>query len=204
MPFGKILRIDPNGTNSGNGQYGIPATNPFATDTTGKLKEIYAYGFRNPYRFSFDSATGQLWVGDVGQSNREEVDTVTNGSNYGWPFREGTRDNSADAGRTTPAGFTSISPIGEYTHGDGIATIGGFIYHGSDIPALDGKYVFGDLGGPSAHRPYVLHGYHHGRDQRIQLLRRHGADIEFVWLRAGHQRRAVRAFFQRQHFGHCS
>jgi glucose/arabinose dehydrogenase len=149
VPFGKILRIDPNGNNSTNGQYGIPSTNPFASGAGGNLKEIYAYGLRNPYRFSFDSATGALWVGDVGQSNREEVDTVVNGGNYGWPFREGTRDNSADAGRTTPMGFSSLSPVGEYTHGDGIATIGGFVYHGSDIPVLDGKYVFGDLGGAS-------------------------------------------------------
>jgi glucose/arabinose dehydrogenase len=149
VPFGKILRIDPSGSNSANGKYGIPATNPFASGAGGDLREIYAYGFRNPYRFSFDSATGDLWVGDVGQSNREEVDNVINGGNYGWPFMEGTRDNSADAGRTTPAGFSSLAPVGEYTHGDGIATIGGFVYHGADIPALDGKYVFGDLGGPS-------------------------------------------------------
>ncbi|HZZ29775.1 MAG TPA: PQQ-dependent sugar dehydrogenase [Pirellulales bacterium] len=151
VPFGKILRIDPNGTNSANGQYGIPSTNPFASGAGGNLKEIYAYGFRNPYRFSFDSATGALWVGDVGQSNREEIDTVTGGGNYGWPFREGTRDNSGSngSGRTTPGGFTSIAPVGEYTHGDGEAIIGGFVYHGSLIPALQGKYVFGDLGGTS-------------------------------------------------------
>ena len=149
VPFGKILRIDPNGTNSTNGKYGIPTDNPFASGAAGNLKEIYAYGMRNPYRFSFDSATGKLWVGDVGQGNREEVDTIVNGGNYGWPFREGTRDNSGDAGRTTPGGFTSLAPVGEYTHSDGIATIGGFVYHGSLIPALAGKYVFGDLGGPS-------------------------------------------------------
>jgi glucose/arabinose dehydrogenase len=149
VPFGKILRIDPNGNNSTNGQYGIPSTNPFASGAGGNLKEIYAYGLRNPYRFSFDSATGALWVADVGQSNREEVDNVVNGGNYGWPFREGTRDNSADTGRTTPMGFSSLAPVGEYTHGDGIATIGGFVYHGSANPALDGKYVFGDLGGTS-------------------------------------------------------
>ena len=149
VPFGKILRIDPNGNNSTNGQYGIPSTNPFASGAGSNLKEIYAYGFRNPYRFSFDSATGALWVADVGQSNREEVDNVVNGGNYGWPFREGTRDNGADTGRTTPMGFSSLAPVGEYTHGDGIATIGGFVYHGSAIPALDGKYVFGDLGGTS-------------------------------------------------------
>ncbi len=147
VPFGKILRIDPNGTNSANGQYGIPATNPFANGANGNLKEIYAYGLRNPYRISFDS--GKLYVGDVGQSNREEIDTITNGGNYGWPFLEGTRDNSADAGRTTPAGFTSIAPIAEYTHSDGEAVIGGAVYRGPTDPALNGQYVFGDLGGTS-------------------------------------------------------
>jgi glucose/arabinose dehydrogenase len=143
--FGKILRIDPNGNNSANGQYGIPASNPLAGQS-GKVQEIYAYGLRNPYRFSFDSATGQLFAGDVGQNNREEVDIISNGGNFGWPFREGTRDNSGDFGEPTPAGFSSITPIAEYTHGDGQAIIGGFVYHGSAIPQLDGKYVFGDLG----------------------------------------------------------
>ena len=147
VPFGKILRIDPNGNNSANHQYGIPPTNPFASGAGG-LKEIYAYGLRNPYRFNFDSATGALLVGDVGQTQREEVDSITSGGNYGWPYFEGTRDNTGTngSGRTLPGGFTSIAPIAEYTHGDGIATLGGYVYHGSDIPALAGKYVFGDLG----------------------------------------------------------
>ena len=147
VPFGKILRIDPNGNNSANGQYGIPPTNPFASGAGG-LKEIYAYGLRNPYRFNFDSATGALLVGDVGQSAREEVDSVTAGGNYGRPYFEGTRDNTGanGSGRTPPGGFTSIAPIAEYTHGDGIATLGGYVYHGSGIPVLAGKYVFGDLG----------------------------------------------------------
>jgi glucose/arabinose dehydrogenase len=147
VPFGKILRIDPNGTNSANGQYGIPATNPFASGSGG-LKEIYAYGLRNPYRFGFDSSTGKLLEGDVGQSQREEVNVITAGGNYGWPFLEGTRDNSGSngSGRTLPSGFTSIAPIAEYTHGDGIAILGGFVYRGSAFPSLSGKYIFGDLG----------------------------------------------------------
>jgi len=146
-PFGKILRIDPNGNNSANGQYGIPPTNPFASGAGG-LKEIYAYGLRNPYRFNFDSASGALLVGDVGQTQREEIDSITAGGNYGWPYFEGTRDNTGANGsqRTPPIGFTSIAPIAEYTHSDGIATLGGFVYHGSSIPELAGKYVFGELG----------------------------------------------------------
>ncbi len=152
--FGKLLRINPNPaagagfTTSTNSQYSTPNTNPFAT--SGGLPEIYADGLRNPYRFSFDSATGKLYLGNVGQSNIESVDTVTNGGNYGWPYFEGTRNNQADTGRTAPVGFTFTTPISEYTHGDGEAIIGGEVYHGSAIPALDNQYVFGDLGGTSS------------------------------------------------------
>ncbi|HEX3358012.1 MAG TPA: PQQ-dependent sugar dehydrogenase, partial [Tepidisphaeraceae bacterium] len=142
-------RIDPNGTNSANHQYGIPPTNPFAAG--GGLGEIYTYGMRNPYRFSFDSVTGHLIVGDVGQDTREEVDDVTVGGagNYGWPYKEGTSTNS---NWTAPGGFTSIAPIAEYqnsaaNNGGGDAVIGGFVYHGSLMPQLDGKYIFGDLDG---------------------------------------------------------
>ncbi len=143
--FGKILRIDPRGNNSANKQYGIPSNNPFVAG--GGLKEIYAYGLRNPYRISFDRATNLLYAGDVGQGSREEVDNITNGGNYGWVYREGTI--ATPGGRTAPGGFTSIDPIAEYTHGDGDAIQGGFVYRGSAIPALVGKYVFGDYQGTS-------------------------------------------------------
>jgi glucose/arabinose dehydrogenase len=155
VPFGKILRINPNPsagagfTTSANGQYSIPNSNPFISGAGGNMKEIYAYGLRNPYRIDFDSATGTFYVGDVGQSNREEVDTISNGGNYGWPFMEGTRDNSADAQRTKPGGFISIAPIAEYTHSDGEAIIGGDIYRKTGGGVLDGQYLFGDLGGVS-------------------------------------------------------
>ena len=156
---GKIIRIDPNGNNSANGKYGIPADNPFVT-TAGALPEIYAYGLRNPYRFSFDSATGSLIVGDVGQNEVEEVDKIVKGGNYGWVTKEGTflfnrtgpnagTDNPVNS-PGSPAGL--IDPILEYDHnfndpagGGGNAVIGGFVYHGSLLPQLDGKYVFGDL-----------------------------------------------------------
>ena len=88
-PLGKILRIDVNGSNSANGQYGIPHNNPFVS-TPGAVKEIYAFGFRNSYRFSFDSRTGDLYVGDVGQNDIEEVNIVVRGGNYGWAIKEGT------------------------------------------------------------------------------------------------------------------
>ncbi len=151
--MGKMLRIDPTGSNSTNGKYGIPSTNPFV-GVSGDVPEIYAYGFRNPFKFSFDSATGNLIVGDVGQNNVEEVDQVTSGGNYGWATKEGTfRFNRSDGsvGANSPglpAGL--IDPLVEYDHTAGQAVIGGFVYHGSLLPQLDGDYVFGDLSGSSS------------------------------------------------------
>ncbi len=150
--MGKVLRIDPTGDNSANGKYGIPSDNPFV-GVPGALPEIYAYGFRNPYRFSFDSATGNLILGDVGQNEVEEVDNVTKGANYGWATKEGTflfnrtsgaigTDNPTNS-PGSPAGLTD--PVLEYDHNSGQAVIGGFVYHGSLIPQLDGDYIFGDL-----------------------------------------------------------
>jgi glucose/arabinose dehydrogenase len=150
--MGKILRIDPNGTNSSNGKYGIPADNPFAGQSD-KAQEIYATGFRNPYRFSFDKATGRLIANDVGQISVEEVDVVTKGGNYGWHVKEGsflfdpldtTKQGVVTANSPgSPAGL--IDPVAQYDHDEGEATIGGFVYHGTKIPQLQGKYVFGDL-----------------------------------------------------------
>jgi glucose/arabinose dehydrogenase len=150
--MGKMLRIDPLGDNSANGKYGIPAGNPFV-NTPGADPEIYALGLRNPYRFSFDSATGNLIEGDVGQNEVEEVNNITSGGNYGWPIKEGTflfnrtgpnigLDNPVNS-PGSPAGL--IDPVLEYDHNVGNAVIGGFVYHGSLLPQLDGKYVFGDL-----------------------------------------------------------
>jgi hypothetical protein len=152
-PLGKILRIDVDGTDAANGQYGIPADNPFV-HAQGALDEIFAFGLRNPFRMSFDTATGDLYVGDVGQNDIEEVDIVVKGGNYGWNAKEGTlffhiNGNAAgfasdvDNGRTTP---DMIDPIAQYdTHGEGHSVIGGFVYHGSRIPELRGRYVFGDF-----------------------------------------------------------
>lgn len=149
--MGKMIRIDPNGNNSANGKYGIPADNPFV-NTPGAIKEIYANGFRNPYKFSFDSATGQLVEGDVGQNNVEEVNTIAKGSDYGWPIKEGTflfkRTGTAagNVGANSPgAPGGLIDPLLEYDHTAGSAVVGGFVYHGSLIPQLQGKYVFGDF-----------------------------------------------------------
>lgn len=154
--LGKILRIDINGLELPVHNYKIPPDNPFL-DGRG-LAEVYAYGFRNPYRFSFDvSANGKtrLFVADVGQAMMEEVDLVQAGGNYGWPIREGTTcfnsqrwdqplDSCASAGMT--------GPIIAYRHeGDLSAVIGGAVYHGKAISELDGGYVFGDWGRGKGH-----------------------------------------------------
>jgi glucose/arabinose dehydrogenase len=161
-PLGKIIRIDPvnpalttGSANpvSVNGQYRIPTSNPF--QQPGQVAETFAYGFRNPYRFSFDRANGQLIVADVGQNNVEEIDRVFLGGNFGWAVKEGdflfNRANGTVGVRSpgNPAGL--IDPITgtngtlEYDHGDGISITGGFVYRGTVIPQLYGKYVFGDL-----------------------------------------------------------
>lgn len=139
--LGKILRIDVNKQDKGT--YGIPADNPYAGNRDGYLEEIYAYGLRNPWRFSFDARTGQLWTGDVGQNAIEEIDIVTKGGNYGWRLKEGQAcfnpKNNCDSGNL-------INPIHQYSHGaDGNSVTGGAVYRGSRVAALQGKYLFGDF-----------------------------------------------------------
>lgn len=149
--LGKMLRIDVNGT-TGATRYAIPAGNPYASgavcnnDTgvfTQNCPEIYAYGFRNPWRWSFDSVSGELWVGDVGQDAWEEVDRVVAGGNYGWRCREGAHTYAGNCGANAGS---SIDPIAEYSHAQGISITGGVVYRGSSIPALAGRYVFADYG----------------------------------------------------------
>ncbi len=146
--LGTILRIDVDASDSANGAYGIPEDNPFVADA-GAADEIYAYGFRNPWRFSFDSVSGDLIVGDVGQDLIEEIDIVTSGGNYGWNLKEGTFKFDPSTGTVTddlvglPAGL--VDPVAEYDHDEGTTVIGGFVYHGAGIPELAGKYVFGDF-----------------------------------------------------------
>jgi glucose/arabinose dehydrogenase len=146
--LGKILRIDISAGANGR-RYRIPADNPFAanamcnTDGTGAndCPEIYAWGFRNPWRWTFDRVGGQLWLGDVGSHSREEVDRVTRGGNYGWRCKEGTLDTSLMCGvPTTPL----LAPVAEYDHTLGQAVTGGFVYRGTAIPGLVGRYVFAD------------------------------------------------------------
>ncbi|MDN3583055.1 PQQ-dependent sugar dehydrogenase [Mucilaginibacter flavus] len=138
--LGKILRIDIN-TPKG---YLVPKTNPFVGRADAK-GEIWAYGFRNPYRFTFDSATGKLFAGDVGQDLWEEVDIVTKGANYGWRLFEGTHPYNPASGSDTK-GITM--PITEYSHKEGVSVIGGYVYHGAQIASLKNKYFFADWAGP--------------------------------------------------------
>lgn len=134
---GKILRIDVNNPSPGR-NYGIPKDNPFKGNVAGFKEEIYAYGFRNPWRFSFDPATGKLWVGDVGQDRMEEIDVVDKGRNYGWNIMEGTLPyaNGNQTGLEPP--------IWTYRRDQGNATIGGFVYHGTKLTELTGFYIYGD------------------------------------------------------------
>ena len=137
--FGKILRIDPR---PGGGQpYRIPSGNPFV-DRDGARPEIWDYGLRNPWRFSFDAATGDLWIGDVGQNTYEEVDyepASSGGRNYGWNRREGRHPFN---GGDRPDG--AVDPVIEYGRDDGCTVIGGFVYRGRRIPGLQGAYLYGD------------------------------------------------------------
>jgi glucose/arabinose dehydrogenase len=139
--LGKILRIDVDGT-AGNKAYAIPADNPYADGTEGQ-PEIWLGGLRNPWRLSFDRATGDLWIGDVGQNEWEEVDVqrarTPGGTNFGWNRLEATHcfGNGCDEPALT-------GPVTEYGHGDGCTVIGGNVYRGSAQAALAGGYLFGD------------------------------------------------------------
>lgn len=138
--LGSILRIDVDGTEEGK-NYAIPPGNPFAGNTSGFREEIFAYGFRNPWRLGFDSENGRLFAGDVGEGAREEIDVVESGKNYGWNTMEGSLCFSPPAGCNT-AGLEL--PIYEYGRDLGGTVIVGPVYRGA-IPELSGKLVYGDF-----------------------------------------------------------
>lgn len=141
--LGKMLRIDIDRTSPGL-PYANPETNPFFGPTPG-ADEIYAVGFRNPWRFSFDRVTGQLLAGDVGQNAREEIDLVVRGGNYGWRVFEGNRCTNLDPARCDPAAF--VGPITEYINGQGggCSVTGGYVYRGLRQTLPQGAYVYGDF-----------------------------------------------------------
>ncbi|HEX2788503.1 MAG TPA: PQQ-dependent sugar dehydrogenase [Ignavibacteria bacterium] len=142
--LGKILRIDVNSTSGGN-NYAIPPSNYFADSTGSQRKEIFAWGMRNPWRFSFDSVTSRLWCGDVGQNTREEVDIIENGKNYGWNKMEGFLCYPSPSSCDT-AGRKLVLPIVDYPRSDGISITGGYVYRQTEIPLLTGKYIYADYG----------------------------------------------------------
>ncbi|MDH5401150.1 MAG: PQQ-dependent sugar dehydrogenase [Candidatus Heimdallarchaeota archaeon] len=148
--FGKILRIDINNQSEGK-NYSIPYDNPFNNNTHGYKEEIYAYGFRNPWRGSFDILTGNYWVGDVGATRYEEINIVHKGGNYGWNITEG--EYCQDYLPCDTSGI--IPPVYTYGHNEtdsidvpyGGAIIGGIVYRGTEFPEFYGDYFFADYAG---------------------------------------------------------
>ena len=135
--LGKILRIDVRGVRNG---YRIPPDNPFV-GVQGARPEVWAYGMRNPWRFSFDSATGRLWAADVGQNAWEEVNRVERGGNYGWNVMEGRHCYKPSSGCDRSE---LILPLAEYSHNDGCSVTGGFVYRGQRLASLQGAYLYAD------------------------------------------------------------
>ena len=162
--FGKILRLDPLGTNSANGKYGIPASNPFVADNNpSTLGEIYAYGVRNPQRLFWDSKTGNMFMSDIGQNTVEEISPVTAGANLGWNIWEGSftfvAGRPGGVNMTDPRKDPKVTyPIAEYGQLDPLlqsssAAIGGMVYRHTRIPQLTNLLIFGD--NPSGEIFYV-------------------------------------------------
>ncbi|HMG52919.1 MAG TPA: PQQ-dependent sugar dehydrogenase [Kofleriaceae bacterium] len=139
-PLGKFLRID---INAPAGMYKVPPDNPFVA-TAGALKEIWSYGHRNPWRWSFDQATGDLWLGEVGQNTWEEVDRVMKGGNYGWNTCEGLHVRGSTAAMCNTPGL--IDPLVEHGRGEASSITGGYVYRGTAMPSLVGTYIYGDYG----------------------------------------------------------
>jgi glucose/arabinose dehydrogenase len=160
-PLGKILRINPMGNNSSNGKYGIPLDNPFTNDNNPQtLGEIWAYGLRNPHRFSWDiKGEHKMLIADIGQAFIEEVNLGIKGANYGWGNREGTwviQEDNENVLYPLPANdaqFNYTYPVAQYDRDTppgyqgkySIAIAGGYVYHGQEIPELKEQYIFADF-----------------------------------------------------------
>jgi mono/diheme cytochrome c family protein/glucose/arabinose dehydrogenase len=150
--WGSVLRINPAGRNSKNGRYGIPAQNPFAADKNeNTVKEIYAYGFRNPHRITWSNA-GQMLVSNVGHGNIESLNWVNAGNDFGWPIREGNFaiHTFGNLNKVYPlpgndSDYHISYPVAEFDHDEGKAICGGYEYTGNTIALLKGKYLFGDI-----------------------------------------------------------
>jgi glucose/arabinose dehydrogenase len=174
--LGKMLRIDPRPV--GGQEFGIPADNPFRGRAKA-LREIWAYGLRNPWRWSFDRETGDLWLGDVGQSAREEIDfqpaSSTGGENYGWDGYEGSLVYEE------PVPDQAVPPVHEYGQDLGASVIGGYVYRGSSIAGLQGAYLFGDFYNPDIRVLKVRDGEvlaHRNLEIEVPQLASFGEDAE--------------------------
>ncbi|HXV13664.1 MAG TPA: PQQ-dependent sugar dehydrogenase [Candidatus Krumholzibacteria bacterium] len=141
--LGKILRLDVS-----KRPYAIPADNPFRGNPDGWKEEVWAYGLRNPWRFSFDRETGQLWTGDVGQVTWEEINVIEQGKNYGWDCREGDGPYEPSHERSSACADAGnfVDPVWSYGRTEGISVTGGYVYRGSALPDLVGWYVYADYG----------------------------------------------------------
>ena len=138
--LGSILRIDVNNSTE-NAPYAIPADNPFVGNTDNYREEIFAYGLRNPWRFSIDPETGDIWAGDVGQGSREEIDLIEKGKHYGWDIMEASLcfEPRSDCDTTN-----LVTPVWEYNRNEGISVTGGHVYRGTRVPEIAGKYIYAD------------------------------------------------------------
>jgi glucose/arabinose dehydrogenase len=146
---GAILRLDVDSQDLGN--YGIPAGNPFEGNLSGYREEIFVFGLRNPWRFSFDPVSGWLWVGDVGQRRFEEINVVESGKNYGWDCREGAHEYGTDpsdpgAPSVVCPSPDMVDPVWEYGRDLGNSVTGGHVYRGTSQPSLAGLYIYADYG----------------------------------------------------------
>ncbi|NRA68325.1 MAG: PQQ-dependent sugar dehydrogenase [Pseudobacteriovorax sp.] len=136
--LGSVLRIDVSGP--ANADYKIPSDNPFV-NRSGARGEIWAFGIRNPWRFSFDPQTGELWLADVGQDALEEINIIEKGGNYGWPVFEASRRRRG----SLASGTVHAPPVFEYPHSQGQSITGGYVYRGREVPELFGSYIYGDF-----------------------------------------------------------
>ena len=139
--LGNILRIDVDTSTNGSRAYAIPPENPYVDNNRGFREEIFAYGLRNPFRFSFDATSGTLWAGDVGQNKFEEIDIIRKGENYGWNILEGNSCYQSD--NCDRSGLTD--PIYVYDHSQGQSVTGGFVYRGPTLKGLEGRYIYADF-----------------------------------------------------------
>lgn len=193
-PLGKMLRINPLGSNSANGKYGIPQDNPFVgDDDPNTLDEIWAYGLRNPHRFSWDlGGTGKMLIADTGQDLIEEIDLGIKGANYGWGEREGTwvvQENNENVLFPLPqddAKYGYTYPVAQYDHDIppdidsyyAIAITGGYVYRGQAIPELVGQYIFADFGNDARFFHVPVADLVNGQQATIKELRLFNGDRE--------------------------